>query len=147
MTKKPTWLEKLKKKGDLPKVVKLDNTKAQRWGGKTLAIPCPMDVANIMKKVPKGKLITTNDIRAKIAKKYKAEAGCPLTTGIFAWITANASEEADLGIPYWRTLKSGGELNEKYPGGIMFQKSALTKEGHKVIQKGKKWIVEGVDKK
>ncbi|HRY60116.1 MAG TPA: MGMT family protein [Patescibacteria group bacterium] len=144
---KPTWLEKLKKKGDLPKVVKLSGNKAKRWGGKTLAIPCPEDVAAIMKKVPKGKVITTGDIRTKIAKKYKAEAGCPLTTGIFTWIAANASEEADLGIPYWRTLKTGGELNDKYPGGIMFQKSALKKEGHKVVQKGKKWIVENFGKK
>ena len=138
---KPTWLEKLKKKGDLPKVVKLTGKKAQRWGGRTLAIPCPMDVADIMKKVPKGKVITVSDIRKKVAKKYKAEAGCPLTSGIFTWIAANASEEANLGIPYWRTLKSGGELNDKYPGGAKHQKEMLEAEGHKIEKKGNKYIL------
>lgn len=46
-----------------------------------------------------------------------------MTTGIFAWISAHAAEEAAAeGVqdvtPYWRTLKSDGELNEKYPGGV-----------------------------
>lgn len=40
-------------------------------------------------------------------------------------------------IPWWRTLKSNGELNEKYPGGVENQKKLLEKEGHKIIQKGK----------
>lgn len=137
-----SWLEKLKHKGDLPKVVKLTGDKAKRWGGKTLAIPCPEDVAAIMKKVPKGKVITTSDIRKQVAKKYKAESGCSLTSGIFTWIAANASEEANLGIPYWRTLKTGRELNDKYPGGTKHQKEMLEAEGHKIIKKGNKYILE-----
>jgi hypothetical protein len=32
-------------------------------------------------------------------------------------------------------------LNEKYPGGTKNQKKLLEKEGHKVVQKGKKYIV------
>ena len=32
--------------------------------------------------------------------------------------------------PYWRTLKSKGELNEKYPGGLEGQMVRLQKEGH-----------------
>jgi hypothetical protein len=32
--------------------------------------------------------------------------------------------------PYWRTLKSKGELNEKYPGGTEAQSGRLTAEGH-----------------
>jgi len=46
-----------------------------------------------MKKVPKGKLITINEIRSALAAKHHATIGCPLTTGIFAWISANAAEE------------------------------------------------------
>ncbi len=34
--------------------------------------------------------------------------------------------------PYWRTLKSKGELNEKYPGGVEVQASHLREEGHTI---------------
>jgi alkylated DNA nucleotide flippase Atl1 len=66
--------------------------------------------------------------------------------GIFARIAAGAAEEdtkeGEKNItPYWRTLKSGGVINEKYPGGEMGQKKLLENEGHKVIQKGKKYLV------
>ena len=44
------------------------------------------------------------------------------------------------------TLKSGGELNPKYPGGIEDQKARLESEGHRVIQKGKKYLVENYEK-
>lgn len=51
-----------------------------------------------------------------------------------------------LDIPYWRTLKSGGFLNTKYPGGQETHKSLLEKEGHKVIQKGKNFQVQDFQK-
>jgi len=47
--------------------------------------------------------------------------------------------------PYWRTLKAGGFINEKYPGGIQAQRSLLEPEGHRVIEKGKKAYVEGYE--
>jgi len=41
--------------------------------------------------------------------------------------------------PYWRTLKAGGELNEKYPGGVGAQATRLREEGHTIEPgKGKK---------
>ena len=58
-----------------------------------------------------------------LAIKHHTTIGCPLTTGIFAWISAHAAEEQQQQgareiTPYWRTLKTGGLLNEKYPGGL-----------------------------
>ena len=35
--------------------------------------------------------------------------------------------------PYWRTLKEGGKLNEKYPGGVEAQAAHLEEEGFKII--------------
>lgn len=75
-----------------------------------------------------------------------------MTCGIFAWIAAHATEEeAAEGnqdtTPYWRTLKTGGALNPKYPGGIDRQKKLLGSEGHKVIRKGGKALVEHFEKK
>jgi alkylated DNA nucleotide flippase Atl1 len=100
-----------------------------------------------MKSVPQGKVITIQEIRAILAKRHGATIGCPLTTGIFAWIAAHAAEEEFQSrrrnaTPYWRTLKSGGFLNEKYPGGVEAQKEKLEAEGHSVIRRGERFQVE-----
>lgn len=151
---KKSWQEKLSDSKDLPKVVKITPKMAGRFGtklGDTVVIPAPIEVNDIMKKVPKGKLITINQIREILAKRHCATIGCPITTGIFAWVAANAAEEIakedkPAATPYWRTLKTGGEINHKYPGGIQAQKKVLVKEGHKIIQKGKKYIVANFEK-
>lgn len=145
MKMKKTWREKLADSKDLPKVVKIEGKMSARWGTGTVVIPAPIEVAQIMNKVPKGRLITVNEIRAYLAKRHKATIGCPITTGIFAWIAANAArEEYEAGkkeiTPYWRTLKTGGELNPKYPGGIANVSKLLQAEGHKVYQKGKRFL-------
>lgn len=117
-----------------------------------MAIPSPMEVNEIMKKVPRGKLITLSEIRKIVAHTHGADIGCPLTCGIFAWLAAHAAaEQACEGnkeiTPYWRTLKTDGELNPKYPGGVDEQQSLLESEGHKVIQKGRKRRVDKFEMK
>jgi hypothetical protein len=143
---KKTWKEKLYDDKDLPKVVDIDESMSKRWGTGTCVIPAPKEVDELMKKVPEGMLTTINVIRNSLAKKHNASIACPITAGIFAWVAANAAEEDRAEgkneiTPYWRTLKVGGVINEKYPGGAEEQKRLLEKEGHKVIQKGKKFIV------
>ena len=160
--KKKTWQEKLAHEKDLPKVIQLTDKEAQRWGGKTLVVPRPRDVDAFMRKVPKGKLITIAELRQCVAKQYQAEAGCPITCGIFAWISAHvdngnlaaldeAEEAAAEGkkriTPWWRTLKTGGELNPKYPGGLEAHRKLLETEGHSVVLKGKRAFVVEFGKK
>lgn len=150
-----SWQEKLIDNHGLPKVVEVTSKMVGRWGtklGDTLVIPAPIEVNEIMKKVPKGKLITINKIWEVLAKQHNATISCPITTGIFAWIAANAAEEAQTEgkkntTPYWRTLKADGEINLKYPGGIDNQKKLLEKESHKIIQKRKKYIILDYEKK
>ncbi len=151
MKKQKSWKEKLMDSKGLPKVERIPETMSQRWGTGTMVIPAPIEVDEIMRQVPEGKLTTINEIRAKLAKKHGATIGCPMTTGIFAWIAAHAAdEEARQGkkdiTPYWRTLKADGGLNEKFPGGIENMKFFLEQEGHKVVQKGKKFMVENYEK-
>jgi len=146
-----SWQEKLADSKDLPKVVGINERMSKRWGTGTCVIPAPKEVDEIMRKVPKGKLITIKEIREILAKKHKASIGCPITTGIFAWVAAHAAVEATLEgkkntTPYWRTLKTGGIINEKYPGGVQDQKKFLEKEGHKVVPKGKNSIVVDYEK-
>jgi hypothetical protein len=146
MAKRKTWREKLADDKDLPKVVKITGRMTQRWGQGTIVIPAPREVDAIMRTVPEGNLVTINEVRQLLAKKHKATMACPITTGIFAWIAAHAAEEAAAAgaaqiTPYWRTLKTGGELNPKYPGGIPRLMSLLEAEGHRVVAKGKRHFV------
>jgi len=146
-----SWREKLADSKGLPRVERIPDRMRERWGIGTMVIPAPKEVDELMKTVPRGRLTTINEIRAKIAKKHGATIGCPITTGIFAWVAAHAAKEAaDAGEknlnPYWRTLKTGGIINEKYPGGVEAQKKILEKEGHQFIQKGKRVLVLDFEK-
>ena len=69
----------------------------EKWGKGTIVIPAPIEVDGIMKKVPKGKVITINEIREMLAKEHGATIACPITTGIFAWVSAHAAEESAAG--------------------------------------------------
>ncbi len=150
MVAKKSWKEKLIDSKDLPKVQKIDEKMQKQWGMGTVVIPSPQEVDALMKQVPFGKLITINEIRNILAKKHHATICCPITTGIFAWIAAHAAEEEaaegkpDI-TPYWRTLKTGGILNDKYPGGVENVKNKLECEGHTVVKKGKNYVVENYE--
>ena len=138
---KETWRQKIvstEKKQNLPKVSVIEGKSTKIWGEGTLVIPSPVEVDKLMKEVPEGRLITINQIRAYMAKKYNATIGCPITTGIFVGMAAKAAEEdnsegnPDI-TPYWRTMKGKGELNDKYPGGVAEQAEKLIAEGHEIV--------------
>lgn len=150
-TTKKSWREKLADDKGLPKVGPVIGKMTKKWGEGVMVIPAPREVDALMQKVPRGKLTTINELRMALARQHKANFGCPITTGIFAWIAAHAAEEAAAEgrkriTPYWRTLKTGGELNPKYPGGIPALKKRLVAEGHKVTQKGKRFLVLDFEK-
>lgn len=131
MKPRKSWREKLATNKDLPK---------------TLVIPAPREVNEIMSRVPPGKLVTIEEIRRCLARQHNTTTACPLTTGIFAWIAAHAAAEAEADgetntTPYWRTLKTGGQINPKYPGGVAHQTKLLKREGHKILRKGQQWFV------
>ncbi len=144
--KKRTWREKLADSKDFPKIVKIDASKSKRWGTGTFVIPAPLEVDALMKTIRRGKLTTIDAIRRALAARHDATIACPMTTGIFAWIASHAADEDEQSgrkriTPYWRTLKAGGELNPKYPGGIKNLRARLAAEGHHVIKKGNRYFV------
>ena len=151
MKHRKSWHEKLTDSKGLPKVEPIAESMSSRWGTGTIVIPAPIEVDEMMKRVAKGKLTTINEIRAALALRHDASICCPITTGIFAMIASRAAadDEADGKkkiTPYWRTLKSGGELNPKYPGGIEEQRVRLEDEGHTVMLKGKRAIVRDYER-
>lgn len=79
-----TFNEKLNYSKDMPKIIKVTDEKSiKRYGGEDMLIAPPLEYNEIMAKIPKGKLITTGQIREFLAKKHGAEFTCPLTAGIF----------------------------------------------------------------
>jgi len=133
---KKSWREKLATSKDLPK---------------TMVIPAPSEVDALMKQVPKGRVVTIHELRTALAAKHKVTFACPLTTGIFSWIAAHAAAEAEAEgekhiTPFWRTLKTGGEINPKYPGGAEAVAKRLRAEGHKILRKGKRRLVADYEK-
>lgn len=147
---KKTYNEKLRHSGDLPKVeIITDPKQTTRLKSDTLLIAAPLEYDTLMKRIPAGRLITIDRMMAHLAKKHGAGAACPMTAGIFVNISAHASEER-CGLdetPYWRTLKKGGELSEKFPGGIAEQQRRLEQEGHTVVQRGKRCFVADYEQK
>ncbi|MEW5995575.1 MAG: hypothetical protein AB1744_14425 [Candidatus Zixiibacteriota bacterium] len=139
------WREKLENPPrGLPKIVKGPAKWEKTFGGRKILIATPLLVDKLIRKVKKGKLATVNQIRARLAKDFCADSTCQITTGIFIRIVSEVAEE-DLKMgrknvaPYWRVLREGGYLNEKYPGGTKLQASRLRKEGHVILPaKGKK---------
>ena len=70
-----TWREKLEESKDLPRVVEITGKMSTRWGTGSVCIPAPIEVDEIMKQVPRGKVITINQIREVVAKRHGATIG------------------------------------------------------------------------
>ena len=141
---KKTFNEKLNDSKNMPHVEVIDDVRViSRFGGNRMLIAPPLYYDEIIKKIPCGMLLTSDIVRNHLAKRHAADFTCPLTAGIFINISAHAAVERGTDdTPYWRLLKKDGELNEKYPLGIDGQKMLLEMEGHRIIQKGKRYFVE-----
>ena len=143
-----SWREKLEKPQDV-KVVKIP-PKMSRFGSGTMLIPTPKLIDEMIRKVPKGKLVTVSELRRKLARDFRTNVTCPLTTGIFVRIAAEAAEEDRASgkkriAPYWRVIKDDGSMNPKFPGGIAQQTRYLRAEGFAVANKGKTPRVQDFD--
>ena len=116
-----------------------DPATIRKYGGDRMYFAPPIDYDRAMRRVPRGMVTTVGEIRAFFAREAGADFTEPITAGVFVSIAAWASfqRQADE-TPYWRTLKAGGELNPKYPGGIEAQREKLEAEGHTVIRRGRK---------
>ena len=139
-TTRTSWRAKLEKPQE-PRLVAVP-AKMSRFGTGTMLIPTPKLVDELIRKIPKGKLATVSELRRKLAAEFAADVTCPLTTGIFVRIAAEAAEEdreqGRKGItPYWRVVKDDGSFNPKLPGGVIRQTRTLKAEGFEVSTSGK----------
>ena len=135
-TRKP-WREKMDNP-NLPKVVAIPPKMQKRYGTGTMLLPSPRDVDGLIRAVRKGHVVTVASLRKYLAAKYEVTTACPLVTGIFVRIAAEAAEEAAREgktriTPYWRVVKDDGSLNPKFPGGVRQQSERLREEGHRIL--------------
>jgi len=144
LPKGTTWRRKLEEQHlKHGKIVDTPRGMQKRYGKGKMLIPKPLDVDATLRKVKKGKLITTSQLRAKLAVDAGADSACPFTTGIFVRIAAEAAEEDRRAgkkriTPYWRVVKDDGKLNENFPGGARAQAAKLKAEGFTILPaKGK----------
>jgi hypothetical protein len=136
MRRRKTWQEKMNNPR-LPKVEAIPPKMQKRLGEGTMVLPSPRDVDAAMREIPAGTVTTVSRLRQFLAEKYSTDTACPLVTGIFVWVAANAAEEAARPgnrpmTPYWRVVKDDGSLNPKFPGGIARQARRLRAEGVRV---------------
>jgi alkylated DNA nucleotide flippase Atl1 len=146
MKEQRSFREKLTEQRDLPRVQPLTGGMERRFGPGTIVLPAATEVDALMRKVPKGKVTTVNQIRESLARRHGATIACPIVTGIHARIAAGAAGEDEAEgkqrvTPYWRTLKSDGQLNAKYPGGLKGQRRRLEQEGIEVFSRGSRLFV------
>lgn len=145
LTSRTSWRSKLEKPQEA-KVVAIP-PKMTRFGSGQMLIPTPKLVDDLVRKIPKGKLATVSELRRKLAREFKADVTCPLTTGIFLRIAAEAAEEDRAQgqkriTPYWRVVKDDGALNPKFPGGEEQQARLLRSEGFATTRRGKRILVK-----
>lgn len=146
MYRKRSFREKLADNKDFPRVQRLTGGMRRRWGPGTIVLPAPREVDDLMRRVRRGHVTTINQLREVLARRHRATVACPIVTGIHARIAAGAAGEDEAAgrkraTPFWRTLKSGGELNAKYPGGLSGQRRRLEAEGLTVVARGKRLFV------
>ena len=94
LKKGATWRDKLvREHPSHGKIVRIPPRMQKRFGKGTMLIPRPLDIDALIRKVRKEKLISQSRIREKLAEMSRADATCPLTSGIFVRIVAEAAEE------------------------------------------------------
>jgi len=142
-----TWQEKLvTAKAKIPTPLKFFCDKSKQ----NFVVPTVEEVEQLMRRVPRGRLTTIGRMTGLLRDRHAVDVCCPMTTGIFAWIIAHTSDEAERAgakrvVPWWRLLKTDGELNPKYPGAGAVQRAKLEGEGHRIVARGKKLVVDGFE--
>jgi hypothetical protein len=132
--KRKTWLEKMND-GRLPQVEIADKGFGGITAGQKMLIPTPALIDAYIRQIPKGKNVDSTTIRKDLAIEHGAEVTCPLTTGIFIRIVAEAAyEEYAAGkpiskiAPFWRAIDEKSPTAKKLTFGVDFLKQQRDNE-------------------
>ncbi len=131
---KPTWNEKLSC-SKAPEVKRLDKSFAGMPEGSLMLIASPEMIDAYVQGIARGHTVTVKAMREELADRHKAEHTCPVTTGIFLRIVAEAAWERYLAgesleklTPFWRVIESDSPLAAKLACGTDFIAKQRAKE-------------------
>ncbi len=120
-TSKLTSKERLARKKETKKVV-LDYDFAGLKKGQTMFVATPQIVDAYIRKIPYGQTRTIQAMRNSLARRYKCDATCPVSTSFFIRISAEAAiEDLEAGVkredvaPFWRLLDSKDKIAKRLP--------------------------------
>ncbi len=139
MTKKKTWLEKLHEKKE-PQIKRIESGFADIPAGSTMLIASPKLIDQYIQEISFGKQVNSKTLRKDLALDHHADYTCPVTTGIFLRIVAEASYEKfqkgapiDQITPFWRVVEPKSPLAKKLSFGESFLVEQINKEKEHTI--------------
>lgn len=116
--------------------------------GGSMVVSSPAEVDALVRGIGPGEVATLDELRAALSRRHGTATACPVSTAIFAGMSARAAEEMrqagtprDELTPWWRLLKRGGFLNPKLPGGVERQRALLEAEGVRVTTLRRQMVV------
>jgi hypothetical protein len=134
MATKKSWLDKLNEKRE-PKIKRIDIDFADISSGSNMFIATPKLIDAYIQEIGFGKQIDIKTIRKDLALANNADNTCPVTTGIFLRIVAEANfEKWQQGIPqeeitpFWRVIDPNSTLAKKLSFGQEFLLQQIEKE-------------------
>jgi hypothetical protein len=134
MASKKSWLDKLNEKRE-PKIKKIEIDFADIPAGSTLLIATPKLIDQYIQEIGFGKRADTKTLRKDLAIEHNADYTCPVTTGIFLRIVAEANykklQQGNLIeeiTPFWRVIEPNSTLAKKLTFGQEFLLKQIDKE-------------------
>ena len=131
-----TWLDKLNDESKEAQIKRLVKDFADMPAHSMMLIPTPKIIDHYVRAIPKGKSVSLSTIRKDLAVEYHADYTCPVTTGIFLRIVAEAAyqqyqEGRTLSkiSPFWRVVDEKSALLKKLSFGGEFVVNQRKKEG------------------
>ena len=134
MASKKSWLDKLNEKRE-PKIKKIEIDFADIPAGSTMLIATPKLIEQYIQEIGFGERVDTKTLRKDLAIEHNADYTCPVTTGIFLRIVAEANyeklQQGNLieGItPFWRVIEPKSTIAKKLTFGQEFLLKQIEQE-------------------
>jgi hypothetical protein len=139
MAQKKTWLEKFNERKE-PQIKRLEKAFADMSADSMMLIATPRLIDEYIREIGFGRQIDTKTLRADLAAEHHADYTCPVTTGIFLRIVAEANYEKwqqgqpieDIS-PFWRVIDPNSELAKKLSFGQDFIIQQIENENEQPI--------------
>lgn len=134
MATRKTWTDKLHETKQA-KVKRIETDFADIPAGSSMFIATPQIIDGYVKQLKKGAQVNIKTLRKDLALQHGADYTCPVTTGIFLRIVAEAAyENLQQGTPvskltpFWRVIEPDSPLAKKLSFGQDFLKKQIRAE-------------------